>query len=271
MSINPAFAGSSEFINISANIKQQWAGFKGAPSIQTVSIDGYNQRLSSGWGATIVNDMLAVTYQQEISGSYSYKIYLEKHEFSMGINAGVSILSANYSELNLDDNSDDSFSINRSRLYPTAGAGALLRNENYFIGFSIPALINGSWAKNKKPEVLKRQRAYQLYAGYLYRFDDTKAIKPNIFMRFNENNSLNIAANAVYYFNDRIGAGLTYYILNSISLMTDINILENLKLLYSFELSTSRIIKYQLGSHELTVRYVFNNGGNYKVVNPRYF
>jgi len=271
MSINPAFAGSSEFLNISANLKQQWAGFKGAPSVQTISVDGYNQRLTSGWGVSIVNDMLGASYQQEFIANYSYKIYLEKHELTMGIDAGMSIISANYNELELDDKTDENFTTNESKFYPSAGAGVLLRNENYFIGFSIPSLINGSWAKKYNPEVISRQRSYQLYAGYFYQFDEGRAIKPNLFVRLNEYNSVNIAANAIYYFNDKVGAGLTYYALNSISLLLDVNIIDNLKVLYSVDIATSEIIQYQLGSHELTLRYVFNNSDNYKVVNPRYF
>lgn len=271
MSSNPAFAGTNEFINVSANWRQQWTGFKGAPSIQTISVDGYNQRLSSGWGATLVNDMLGVTKEQEFTANYAYKIYLDKHQISFGINAGFSMIRSNFNELILDDNTDENFVLEDKHIYPTAGAGALLRNEKYFIGFSVPSLINGSWVKTKKPETLERQRSYQVFAGYLHTLENGKAIKPNLYVRLNENNAVDIAFNGMYYFNEKIGAGATYYLLNSVSFLTDINITENLKMLYSFELATSKMIKYQLGSHEMTVRYIFNNNSNYKVVNPRYF
>lgn len=270
-SINPAFAGVSKFPVVSLNVRQQWVGFKGAPSTQTISYENYSQQLSSGYGVVIVNDILGASRQQELNANYSYKLFLDKVEILFGINAGMAFLGQNYSEIKLDNSYDAEFVRKDSRLYPNVGSGFLVRTQNSFFGFSVPSLVNGSRLYNNKIGLPIRQRAYHMYASHSHKYAEGKFVRPNVYVRLNENNSVDASFNVMNYFNKEIGAGVSYHTLKSIAFLVDYKVIDNLNVLYACEISTGKISCYQFGSHELTVKYMFDKGTRYKVVNPRYF
>ena len=82
--INPAYAGTKQLINLNGTYLSQWTGFSGAPSTQTVSVDGpIGQNM--GLGLHFINDRIGAQSQQGLFGSYAYILrFNDKWRLSMG-------------------------------------------------------------------------------------------------------------------------------------------------------------------------------------------
>src|SRR5436190_13795180 len=59
--LNPAYAGSKEYIQATLLYRKQWVNFKGAPETQVATAHGPWGLTSLGWGATISHDKAGVT------------------------------------------------------------------------------------------------------------------------------------------------------------------------------------------------------------------
>ena len=91
LSINPAYAGANEALNLTLLHRNQWTGFDGAP--KTTSISGHtplpNKKLNIGINFT--SDIYGVTNKNIATGIFAYKLKLKKGSLSFGILGGVDI------------------------------------------------------------------------------------------------------------------------------------------------------------------------------------
>src|SRR6185295_1698790 len=70
--INPAYAGSKDFMSTALMVRKQWAGYKGAPVTQNASIHGPLRKKNVGLGLMISNDKIGITSQTDVYASYAF-------------------------------------------------------------------------------------------------------------------------------------------------------------------------------------------------------
>ena len=78
--INPAYAGELGFYSASLSYRKQWVGLEGAPSTQNISIHGPALKGKIGLGLIVFRDIIGVSKENNISGSFAYKIKIKKKE-----------------------------------------------------------------------------------------------------------------------------------------------------------------------------------------------
>jgi type IX secretion system PorP/SprF family membrane protein len=107
--INPAYAGAHVQLSMTAMYRNQWVNFPGAP--RTISFSGHTALYKNkmGVGMLINNDEIGSYRNQNLYGYYSYKIHFQKATLSMGLQAGVNFLGADYSKLDLLNPNDPAF------------------------------------------------------------------------------------------------------------------------------------------------------------------
>src|SRR5437762_14205217 len=59
--LNPAYAGSKEYMMATLLYRKQWVDFKGAPETQVATLHGPWGLKALGWGVTISHDHILVT------------------------------------------------------------------------------------------------------------------------------------------------------------------------------------------------------------------
>ena len=126
--INPAYAGMTKDLNLSAGYRTQWAGFAGSPV--TLNANGHISLAGNkmGAGINIVQDKIASNKTTEINAAYAYHIPMKDGvDLSFGLQAGVINYRSDYSDLNVDK-SDPKFN-NVSEYQPNFGAGVLARDR----------------------------------------------------------------------------------------------------------------------------------------------
>ena len=138
MSINPAYAGSRETLNVTGLHRNQWAGIEGNPTTSTFSIHTPIKFSDVGVGLSYINDNLGFEKTNYIYADISYTVRLNrKVNLALGIKGGAS----NY-RLETPDSSDPFFSGGFTEWSPNVGAGLYLNTNQWYVGVSSPRLLN---------------------------------------------------------------------------------------------------------------------------------
>lgn len=223
---NPAFAGSTEALDIVAIHRHQWFGIKGAPMSQHFSIHSPikigKENQNASVGGVLGHDQIGLSRSFTANFVFSYKLQLnnprkkDKRIFlNIGLSGGASYWYANYSELELDNYNDPAFQNSQpSFLLPNFGAGLYLHSKMWYVGISAPKL----WTNNMRERVLgesatrpiaQEYRHYYFTVGGAIKLTEDLAIKPSLLIKnvglFVAENSVGGAVSAPTEFNIDLG------------------------------------------------------------------
>jgi type IX secretion system PorP/SprF family membrane protein len=270
LAINPAYAGVHDFITITGNVREQWAGLKGAPSTQTLSASAPIMNDQFGLGLIVINDKVGVRSQQEVSVNYSYKLRFPDYTLMLGLKLGFNTIKNNFNELYLDEELDENFQENSTVFSPVVGFGAYFKARDYYIGLSVPQLYK--FVRKKYDDYnIDRQQIIFLTGGYIFRLSEDFKLRPSVLTKARIGGAFEMDLNANVYFKDDYCFGLSYKSLNSLALIFEVGIRKTYYIGYSYDFATSKLINYQTGTHEFSVNVYLNREDKTRVVNPRYF
>jgi type IX secretion system PorP/SprF family membrane protein len=86
---NPAATGFSNYLNTYIFARQQWIGFEGAPSTQVFNANSYFERIRSGVGISITNDIVGRNKLFNAKLAYAYHVQAGRDQYvSFGLGAG---------------------------------------------------------------------------------------------------------------------------------------------------------------------------------------
>lgn len=256
--INPAFAGAHVQLSMNATYRNQWVNFPGSP--RTVSFSGHSSfvRGKVGAGILINNDRIGSYDNQNLYLFYAYKIRFMRGTLSMGLQAGGNFLQADYSKLDLVDPLDPSFSP-ISKFKPNFGAGLYYNEKNWFVGFSVPFILNNGMARSLETAVdgIKEARYYFLRGGAIFPINAQESVKfnPSILVRSQEGQPLSMDLNAGFVFYDAMSVGLSWRSGDALISFVDFKLSEKFHFAYSYDLTSSGLNAFSNGSHEFMLNY----------------
>jgi type IX secretion system PorP/SprF family membrane protein len=258
--LNPAYAGSHVQFSASAMYRNQWVNFDGAPKTLFFSAHTSLMDEKMGVGLIVNDDRIGSYSNQNIYGSYAFIIKTPKGKLAMGVQAGLNILSADYSKLNLDDPGDNSFANGSGNLKPNFGTGVYFYNKTLFAGFSVPFLLNNGFGdinlENTFNEI-RSARYYYLHGGLMLplNLDKTVKIQPSVLIRGQEGAPLNFDINTSVIFYDLLNVGVSYRNIDAVVSYIDFKLSESFHFSYSYDWTTSDIRKASNGTHEFMINY----------------
>ena len=271
IAINPAYAGSRETLTLVGLHRNQWAGFPGAPSTQTLSVHSPLNRENIGLGLSFINDELGFENHVYLYGDFSYSIKLNAiSKLAFGLKAGFTSFNIDNRlfELNPDDQLIGKI---EDRWNPNIGAGVMWLWDRGYLGLSAPRLINHSYANS--PYKAMERISYYFTGGYVFDIGLSTKFKPSVMFKTTNGATLSTDVSANFLFFEKLWLGTSYRFNNSagaIGFMTDYQILRDWRIGYTFELPTSEIRPYTHGTHELVIMFeVFNP--RRRVTSPRYY
>jgi type IX secretion system PorP/SprF family membrane protein len=275
LAINPAYAGHHEALSATVLGRFQNVGLDGAPNTQTFSIHSPLVNKRAAVGLLVIHDQLSVINQTGIHFSYAYRIPLNNNVknqtmLSFGLQGGVSLYNARYEELDIYQNPDPAFSQNIREARPNIGGGVFLNNNNYYVGLSVPSMMNNVFERGEEFQTVYQNKPVMLTGGYVFPVNRMFKIKPNFLFKYVDNRPVEFDLNVNGLFDEVLWFGLSYKSSRQVVLMSQLQITEQLQFGYSYTISAGPIRTVELGSHEimLNYRFWFNKRG---VVSPRYF
>ena len=271
--VNPAYAGSHKYYSASLVHRRQWEGFAGSPKTSILSVDGPVKDRHMGIGGIIANDKIGVINQTDVYGLYSYYIPLAGGRLSFGLKAGVS----NYvhkTPTKVWDDGDYVFTGGKQSAWlPKFGGGIYYYTTKLYAGISIPTLL--AYDKNNsfnvdltKSSFLRRH--YYLNAGYVFTVNDQVKVKPSVLLKYQKAAPLEGDINVNVLLNDVFWIGASYRTGDAVLAIIEYQINKRLRIGYSFDYTTSKLSKFNSGSHEIMLGYDFGED-IIKIKTPRYF
>lgn len=279
---NPAYAGNKNITTINAAYRNQWTGIEGAPRTINVAVDGpignYMQpfrKMALGLGVN--SERIGVTDNTNITGYYAFRIPLNKTVLSLGIQAGISLYSARYSDLNARDEDQRLAADVKNAVLPNFGPGIYWTGSNFYVGASIPNLLENYYDKDNKSILAndggKQVRSYFLSGGYVFSVSEHVKLEPQVLVRYAGNGVYHLPWNSDFNLScilyDRLMIGATYRTDKSIAGIVHIQATRYINIGYSYDYATSGLNGYNDGTHEVVLGFDFVRDNN-RYANPRF-
>lgn len=270
LSVNPGYAGSNEAINGLMLNRYQWNGIDGAPETLVFSVEAATNKLggNNGIGFNIISDKYGFERNVLVNLSFAHHITTGIGELGMGLSLGFMNRSFDPDwQFPAEDVSDISWdrddpllqNIEGSQITFDSGFGLFLRSKDYFAGFSITHLNQGSF-KYLDSELTFLTRHYYLYGGYNISLPDPLfQLQPSAIIK-SDMASTQIDLNVDVVYNDRFWGGLTYRLQDAISVLLGIELINGLKIGLAYDVTTSALGRYSFGSQEIFLNYSMNLG-----------
>lgn len=274
LTINPAYAGSKDLLTMMFVSRNQWVSMPGAPVTRTFQIHSPITGTNTGLGLSVLNDQIGPVKQTGVYFDYSYTLnFSNRNRLSLGLMAGVNFYDAGLANLTTVDPNDPVFAsdINRSFL-PNFGVGAYYHTDRYYLGFSIPKLIENNINKTgiSIQNISNEQMHVFFIAGYVFDINKIVKFKPSILTKYVKNTPVSVNVDGTFVFYDRLWLGAMYRAGDSFGGLFQLQVTNQLKIGYSYDLPINSLGAFNNGTHEIMVTYDFNLG-NGKVRSPRYF
>jgi type IX secretion system PorP/SprF family membrane protein len=269
--INPAYAGSSNWVVATLKHRDQFTGIKGHPKTQTFNIHGPIQKKHIGLGLKVINDKVALMSNLNLTGQISYHLNFAGGKLSAGIEAGIYSRRVNYQELIVNTKNDNSIpTVAASSMVPDASFGLYYQKKQSYLGFSNYHLFKKSFDHSSSAHLYKH---VYFIAGNT--FDVTKkiSVEPSLLLKYQAKSALQLDLNVMAYYNDLIGAGLQLRTKDALVAMLKVNITEGLRIAYSYDMTISKLAPYAKGAHEIVISYGIKlpPPPTQKEIHPRYY
>ena len=273
LAFNPAFAGSHDALSVSVLYRNQWVGFEDAPSSNILSVHTPLSNGRIGLGLLLEKESYGIYSETGINGNYAYRIELKKGVLSMGIGFGATRKNVAWDELNAADEGDILL-INypESSVLPDFSLGMYYHNNKYFFGFSIPMMLSHELEQNSGKYRIKNDFSkynYFIEGGYYIGLAPDIELLPSLLAKYHPGHDPQLDINAQVILKERLWLGAGYRSENTLLGMLQCQLNRQLMTAYSYSFDTGRTGKYNRGSHEVVMNYIFNYSR--KVISPRQF
>jgi type IX secretion system PorP/SprF family membrane protein len=251
--INPAYSGLYNSFMVSANSRLQWTGLDGHPFSNFVTVTSSLIEKKVGGGILISQDNIGITSSTEMAVMGAYRIEMNQASFSFGLQGGFVNIKQKYNELTLRYADDPNFPEGtQSTMKPNFGAGLALMSEKYFIGLSVPRLLNVKFEDGVTASSLYKRHYYA--SGALIRdLTPMMKIKPVVLLRYVEGAPLSYEFGANILWNHKCWFGAYTRNLTTQGVLFQLLVNQTVRLGYAIEIPTAKSIETRFITHELVI------------------
>ena len=270
--INPAYAGSREGLNIFGLYRTQWVGLEGAPKTATLSVNTPLGESGLGLGVSFVNDHLGVMDDNTLAVDLSYAVNLNyNYKLAFGLKGSANLLDVNYSKLHIynptDPVAEDDI---KNEFNANIGAGLFLYSDKAYVGVSVPTLLTRSRYDDNNVKTMREKMHLYVTGGYVFDLNNNIKFKPAAMVKMEQGSPLQMDISANFMFVDKFTAGVAYRWDAAVSGLVGFQVSDQIMVGYSYDAETSKLARYNSGSHEIFMRFTLFN--SYKrVAAPRFF
>ncbi len=272
-SYNPAYVGSWQSIGMMALGRYQWVGFEGNPETHTFSIQAPLKNENVGLGLSVINDKVQFINRFALFSDYSYRLKLaDQVNLRFGLKAGFTNYEHNLARHVTHTGGDESFAGEVVRKFmPNFGLGAYLYAPRYYLGFSIPKMIQNDFELGIADyEASAEIRHFTLIGGYVFNLSEPLKFKPSFIGRYVEGAPVAFDFNASFLLKEKFWLGAMIRTAGQFGFNTQFIINEKLRLGYAVDFDISKMRSYSDGTHEVMISYEFNLTKDI-YTSPRYF
>lgn len=283
--INPAAVESDYLafgnnISLGASYRQQWVGFSGAPSTQTIRATYFNDQtrgVGFMFGGHLINDQTGPTGFTGIYGRIAGVLSddPESGGFSVGLSAGMVQYRVRASDLVLRDQGDVFGQTDQSQLFPDVGVGIFyytatggrFSTDYFYAGVSVPQVVGLDLTFTNESGEYVNQRVRHFYGmlGYYKFFSNDGFLEPSLWVKYTPNTPVNVDLNLRYQLPAALWVGAGGSSAGAVHLETGFVLGQNaggdqlFKIGYGFDYNFSSFGPTAGSTHELNLTLSFRN------------
>jgi type IX secretion system PorP/SprF family membrane protein len=270
INVNPAYAGSRGVMSIFGLHRTQWVGLDGAPVTNALSFNTPINNSNIGIGLSAINDRIGPTVENTLSVDVSYTVQTsETYKLSFGVKGTGNFFNLDASKLNPLVDNDPSL-VNYNKFSPNVGAGVYLHSDKSYIGVSVPNFIQSNRYDSDNVAIFKERINYYLIAGHVFDLNPNIKFKPALLTKLVTGSPLQVDVSGNFMFYEKFVIGAAYRWDAAVSALAGFQITDGLYIGYGYDMETTKLRKYNSGSHEVFLRFELFNNYN-KIVSPRFF
>ena len=294
LTVNPAYAGYKEQLNLNTVYRHQWTGIPGAPRTGGFSVDGPSRENRVGLGVQAMVDLMGPQQAFSLYGSYAYRIPLDEEgtqRLCLGLGIGVTQYSLDGKALIPRENDDPAVPGGKvNTLAPDARFGIYYYTSSFYMGISIMDLFSlytekGYFWKGYNFGTIRKTQHLYLTTGCMLYLTDHLRLKPSVMIKEDFKGPTEMDVNAFIQIDNLLWIGGSYrmnpklwkqelpdqlQISNAASAIVEYYVSEKLRIGYSYDLNINKLAGYQGGSHEISIGLSFPSKKS-SVISPRYF
>ncbi len=277
--LNPAVAGTEDFLNIRAGYRNQWAGMEGAPKTFYLTANapigkpmhtplGDSKIAHHNWhgvGANVYSDATGAIRKSGALMAYSYNMALVKHvRVSFGAFFGFQQFSLDGKNFRLTDEQDNLLNGNKSIMKPDATLGIWVYNKNFYYGLSVQQLFSSpigfsgldETTSNTKDPGRLNNHVFTTAGVNLPIASDYDFI-PSVMVKFVNPAPVSVDLNGkINYKKGQIWVGASYRSFNSVVAMAGVTLMGGqLPISYSYDFTHNALMPFNTGTHEIVVGF----------------
>jgi type IX secretion system PorP/SprF family membrane protein len=264
LTYNPGIAGISGMICATAINRQQWTGFKGAPSttLFNISTPVTILKSSGGLGLLVESDNAGFDKDINLSGSYTYIMNIGTGKLGIGLALGMlnKTLDPEWQipggDAHTPPSGDPLIPENKeSYVAFDAGLGLYYKTDKYYAGFSVTHINEPEIKFSKGLPYISRH--YYLTAGYTVQLPNPSLeLLPSAFA-FSDGKVIQYTLNTILRYNKKTWGGVSYRAGDAFTGMVGFELFNGVRIGYAYDFPLTEIRKSTSGSHEFMVNYCF--------------
>ena len=269
--LNPAVAGTEEYIDVKVSSRLQWAGLEGAPATYYASVNSSlgkwrtqpgrtrrdRYRGFHALGAFVYQDMTGPTSRTGVYGTYAYNLALSADlRLALGASVGMQQFAIDGQMLHFHDVNNHPG--DQASRVPDASVGLWLYSPNFYVGVSGAQLLgnelNFSYAQAGGAaggNFLRRH--YFATGGVRLPLSDDWTLVPSVLVKFVQPAPASVDLNAKLRYRDLLWLGASWRAFDSVVALVGFNANEFVSIGYSYDTGISRLASYNYGSHEVVL------------------
>ena len=276
LSVNPGYAGSRDLLSADLIYRYQWVNIDGAPKTVSASLHSPLNNPHLALGMNITNDKIGPTSNTSAMATCAYRILFPKSKLSFGIQAGVKSCDFVWNDI-VSNDENDPFLVYRDQLQkkivPDANFGVYYYSEKFYAGLSSRQLLQNQTLvftdTTGKSQFTKLLSHFYGMAGAAIPLSENVVFRPSFLAKYVKNAPPQFDINASFLFANTLWLGASYRTEKAVSFITEINIAQNLRIGYSYDIWLNELKVYNKGSHEIRMSFDFNVAK--RILTPRYF
>jgi type IX secretion system PorP/SprF family membrane protein len=275
--INPAVAGTEDYIDVKTGYRKQWTGVKDAPQNYYVSASLPLNKIGTEYtrdkqkkghhsvGAIVSGQTLGLLTHNIALLNYAYHLPLSKKTvLALGVEAGANQLWADDSRADWGNNEGDNGALNVRQVNFDLGLGLWFYSDKLFLGLSSKQIpkTKKEISSNYDADQLLGMHAY-LTGGYKFALNSDWSLIPSLLLK-GTSTAYQIEVNSKLRYQNRFWFGGSYRRVDAFAAIIGVNVPLSranprsrsqaspiLEIGYSYDYTTSRLSAASYGSHEI--------------------
>ena len=277
--LNPAVAGSYSYLNAKVGMRYQWLGIEGAPRTLFATFHAPIHHPDAtpkirhhyphhGVGLSISSDGAGAFKNQSFLGTYAYHLKLDQHyTLSAGASFGFKSFAVNEGSLEFVQTSTDQTTGSgiSSKLVPDANMGLWLYSDRLFAGISGRQLLGSDLSLNSVTQTAgsqKQERHYFATLGYKVDINTEWHFIPSVMVQMVTAAPTQFDLNGTFWYEKKFAIGASYRHLDAVYMILDYVFNDALEIGYAYDITLSKLSKYNSGTHEIIIGYQWGKLGN---------